>query len=185
MCFYKKNDVTQISQLLKSSIDPYDRSDQSDFTLPHRESGFCHNKVANAMTKFRDHVNTVFGIDKLTPLHYACSSGYSKVAKTMVNIDHSTVNVSDINGFTALHYACRYSHIDAVNILLKSGARVNNFNQTYIVPLYASCSNGHLEIVKSLVKFGAIVNTHSPEVELTPLHYACRMNRTNVVKFLL
>ena len=61
MYFGDEKDVNQVSQLLKSSIDPYDRFDQDDFTLPHRGYGFCYNESASFLIKFPAHVNTVFG----------------------------------------------------------------------------------------------------------------------------
>ncbi|MCK5893448.1 MAG: ankyrin repeat domain-containing protein [Endozoicomonadaceae bacterium] len=185
MYFHERKDVNQVSQLLKSSLDPYDHFDQGDFTLSHNESDFNHNKVTNALIKFRAHVNTVFATSELTPLHYASSRGFPKVIKTMIKVGNANVNICDKCGFTPLFYASHYARIDAINILLTSGARVNDLDKHYVTPLYYACRNGHVEIVKILMKFGAHVNNNSPKEKSTPLHYACQSGRINVVKTLL
>jgi ankyrin repeat protein len=75
------------------------------------------------------------------------------------------------DGFTALGLASFFGHLEAVDVLLAAGARVNDASQNpmRVAPLHSALAGGHAEIVERLLAAGADVNAVQAD-GYTPLH---------------
>jgi uncharacterized protein len=79
--------------------------------------------------------------------------------------------VSTQGGLTALHFATRQGHADAVNLLLESGADLNQPTGDGTTPLLAAIINGHFDLAMSLLDRGANPRLASDN-GVTPLYAA-------------
>ncbi|KAJ8713327.1 hypothetical protein PYW07_013697 [Mythimna separata] len=106
-----------------------------------------------------------------TQLHVASISGNKLLVERLIAQGHP-VNIRDNAGWLPLHEACIHGHVDVANILINSGANVNDrggSNCDGITPLYDAASNGHLDVVQLLLEKGAIPTLKTDFGE-TPLH---------------
>ena len=55
----------------------------------------------------------------LTPLHIACTHGYSDIAKILIEDGSAAVNITDKEGWTPLHCATAEGHLDTIDLLCK------------------------------------------------------------------
>ena len=98
---------------------------------------------------------------------------------------------------TPLHLACYFGSIDAVRLLIESGANVNALSNDDVRPLAFAIMKNQLEIVKSLyldnlqVKIllanGALsgINATFQKNKITCLHIAAKNNNAEMVELLL
>lgn len=105
-----------------------------------------------------------------TPLHLAAIDGNVKQVKKLL-ADKHPVNVRDYTGWTPLHEAANNGHKEIVQILLESGANINDNEgekTDAITPLHDACSNGHFDVIRVLLNSGAKVTllTNSNETAL-------------------
>jgi ankyrin repeat protein len=79
------------------------------------------------------------------------------------------------DGFTALGLASFFGQVDAVEVLLAAGARVNDpsRNEMHVAPLHSALAGGHAEIVEMLLAAGADVSAVQAD-GYTPLHEAAQ-----------
>ncbi|KAJ8716272.1 hypothetical protein PYW08_013557 [Mythimna loreyi] len=106
-----------------------------------------------------------------TQLHVASISGNKLLVERLLAQGHP-VNVRDNAGWLPLHEACIHGHVAVADILISSGANVNDrggSNCDGITPLYDAASNGHLDVVQLLLEKGAIPTLKTDFGE-TPLH---------------
>jgi uncharacterized protein len=94
------------------------------------------------------------------------------------------VNAPDGDGSTALHWASYRDNLDAADVLLKAGAKVNAANDLGVTPLWPACENGSSAMVRKLLAAGANPNTALLAGE-TPLMVAARSGYPDVVQQLL
>jgi ankyrin repeat protein len=139
----------------------------------------------------------------LTPIAVACETGSAAVVERLLKAGVSA-NATGPLGETALHTCARGGHTAAARLLVTSGATIDVVEswrgQT---PLMWAAANGHAETVRLLVEAGADVNARSalqtwerqrtaeprdkwlPPGGLTPLLFAAREGRVDVVKVLI
>jgi ankyrin repeat protein len=84
-------------------------------------------------------------------------------------------------GWTVLHSAACGGHIDIVNKLLQSGAKVSARGQNGETPLHVAASAAHVEIVKALLEWGANVSYKTAQGD-TPLHAAALAAAANAAE---
>jgi ankyrin repeat domain-containing protein 17 len=89
------------------------------------------------------------------------------------------------SGNTPLMYACAGGHLDVVEILLQSGANVEDHNENGHTPLMEAASAGYVNVAKVLLENGAGINTHSNEFKESALTLACYKGHLEMVRFLL
>lgn len=117
------------------------------------------------ISEILDHV-TEDGDQKTTPLVAAAMAGHVSVVTTL--IDNFGVNMEQkstvrfdgyiIEEATALWCASGAGFLDAVMVLVKNGADVNNSTASRSTPLRAACFDGRLSIVKYLLENGADIS---------------------------
>ncbi|EDO46099.1 predicted protein, partial [Nematostella vectensis] len=76
-----------------------------------------------------------------------------------------------------LHYAARYGNEKCIELLLKSGAKLNVPQRYGWRPIHEAAMNGHTECVRMLLRYGSHANAKTGKTirNMTPLHYAARM----------
>lgn len=120
-----------------------------------------------------------------TQLHVACIRGNFKMAKKLIEEGHP-LNERDNLNWLPLHEACNYGYLDIVELLVNSGAKVND-SIGPITPLHdvtferhlfhlrfthfafnrlKAAQNGHFQVVKVLLKAGALCYVFSHDVSL-------------------
>jgi ankyrin repeat protein len=124
-----------------------------------------------------------------TPLHYAALNGNLAMTKMFLS-EGAKADVKDQNSFTPLHFASLANAPDVATTLVHSGAEVNA-KTGYKSSLFSQM----LKVMASrLPVAGMFVSKESlisdlidvaNEVDLTPLHCACKSGSIDIAKFLL
>lgn len=119
-------------------------------------------------------------------LHEAAATGNARRLKTILGQSRVRVNASNSEGFTPLALAAFFGHLDAVKVLLESGADVNlrgpsRFANT---ALDAAVVGGSAEVVRTLLAARGDPTARS-EGNYTPLHKAAAHGNLEIVRMLL
>ena len=85
---------------------------------------------------------------------------------------------------TPLSWAAQEGRIEMVDLLLQSGAPVDEKDARDRTPLSCACETGMGDIVRLLIRHGADVNARNTKGE-SALGWACLNSRLNVAKFLI
>ena len=127
-----------------------------------------------------------------TPLHLAVIHGHLDIIQCLLDNKYQVAftESTDNNGYTPLYYATWRGYLDIMECLLQKGANINhkNINNDLI---WCALNSTHrnmnkkkkLEVVKFLLSKG--VNTENKKNEETPLCYAARKNKLDLVKELV
>ena len=153
--------------LLQSPIDIL-KERIENATCLHVASNYGSFNVVKVLLETNIDINTA-DKDGNTPLHQACTEGYSDdgyldIVKLLSH--HSSVNINAVNkhGATPLHFACSHGHFEIVKIFLEqpgvnrravkqknTNIDINAANKDGNTPLHDACMEGHFEIVKLLL----------------------------------
>lgn len=121
----------------------------------------------------------------LTTLQQAAAEGDEDMVRLLlargVNVNGKEGDVSDE---TALHVAAHVGHLEIVDMLLKDGAHVDDFDLQGQTPLHAAATSGQAGVARMLLLHGARLNCVDTAGD-TPLHCAARYARTEVVRVLI
>jgi ankyrin repeat protein len=96
------------------------------------------------------------------------------------------VNVMIPGGLTAIHIAALHGNLQAIQVLVSSGANVNARckGDKLLTPLHEAVIGGHLNVTRFLLAQGAsqfIVD----EIGRCPLHYACKLGQVALCRLLM
>lgn len=93
-----------------------------------------------------------------TALHCAAYGGFTECLNVLLSEGHADINLQDAEGITALHWACSAGHLDAVQLLVSSGAGVNMMEVDFerLTPLDYAIIGGHQEVAQLLIEHGAL-----------------------------
>lgn len=94
------------------------------------------------------------------------------------------VHATQPDGATALHWAVYWDQTDAVDALLRAGAKVNVANEFGATPLWIACSEGRAGMIERLLRAGANPNAALLNGE-TPLMTAARTGSLEAVRLLI
>jgi serine/threonine protein kinase/ankyrin repeat protein len=138
-------------------------------------------------------INHQSGKQKLTVLHTACSLGKINVEilDTLLKFDRIDVNRTNTDENTALHYLCSKTQSircdEIVSSIISIGGDANAVNTAGETPLHRAVFNNSVRtiLLDVLVKYGAHVNCQNKAKGDTPLHYATRMVRRDIVEKLI
>lgn len=105
-----------------------------------------------------------FAEEDYTYLHYASWYRSPTICKALLH-RKADVNVAGKDGHTPLSLACRSNHPrdQIINILLKSGARVNTMDKYKNTPLHYAAFNGNTKAVEELIRRGADIDAKNVE----------------------
>jgi ankyrin repeat protein len=110
-------------------------------------------------------------IISMNALHKAALQGAIPALLALLKIIPN-INALNQSGFTALHLAAEHNQIQAIPILLDSGANIHaqarNDSRT---PLHSAALRGHTSAVQLLLKHGADIRAKA-RGDLTPFNYA-------------
>ena len=90
-------------------------------------------------------------------------------------------NAAQPDGATALHWAVHWDDHQAVDILVRAGAKPDPVNDLGVFPLSLACANGSGAMAKRLLAAGASVRTALPGGE-TPLMSCARTGAADAVR---
>ena len=101
--------------------------------------------------------------------------------------DYSEITVTDPNtpglfGNRPLHIAAVWGDCEAIEILIKAGAEINQKGEHGFTPLLETVAQGNLEAVKVLVKHGA--QAIKNDEDQSPSEYAQISKNEAMVKYL-
>jgi hypothetical protein len=85
---------------------------------------------------------------------------------------------------TAAHLAASAGHVKIIELLVKTGAKVDLPNEFEATPLLNAIRGGRLSVARALIKHGANVN-HIKQKYWTPLHAAAALGSVPMVELLL
>ena len=190
--------------LLQSPIDILkERIMEENLTCLHLACNCGSFNVVKVLLKTNIDINTV-DKDGNTPLHHACSEGYSDdsyldIVKLLYH--HPSVNINAVNkdGVTPLHFACSQGNLDIVKLFLEqpgvnrravkqknTNININAADKDGNTPLHYACWEKYPEIVQLLLEHPnvnyRVVNQKGENV----FHQACFNERsTNVLRYLV
>ncbi len=84
---------------------------------------------------------------------------------------------------TLLHWCVQEASMECISLLLASGARTADSDESGHFPLYQAAAEGHLEVVRLLIDAGAEVNQCTASG--TALKIACAYENLDVVLYLI
>ncbi|KAM6963017.1 CARD- and ANK-domain containing inflammasome adapter protein [Aplochiton taeniatus] len=120
-------------------------------------------------------------MDGSTPLHYAAANGHAKVAAALLSsLKNKGVDERNVWRKTALHGAAERGHGSMVELLLRTGAKINAMDNSRDTPLHCAARTGHQEVVRRLMDWeqGEKASLHATNnVKKTPLQVAETGNR--------
>lgn len=140
-----------------------------------------YNGAANALRLLLERTPE----DALT-LYEAAATGNARRLKTILGQSRVRVNAPNSEGFTPLALAAFFGHLDAVKVLLESGADVNFRGPSRFAnsALDAAVAGSHAEVVRVLLAARGDPNARS-EGNYTPLHKAAAHGDAEIVRLLL
>ncbi len=126
------------------------------------------------------------------PLHYAAANGHTTIIKLLTDHGINLDATDTLRGWTALQIAAVAGKLDVMEILLSSGANVNEKAKTGETALHIAIRLRNSTIVKILIQYDADLNalaihTYKTNQGLdgTPLHWATQMGDTKLVDQLI
>ena len=163
--------------------------------IPKTEVSVPHFMISDGVSANADH--------GLTPLHIACFKGHEKIVNLLIECG-ADVNSADVrSGTTPLHIAVSQGDASVAQKLLDAGAKADSatkhiqtsvpqslsvdklyFIPGGITPLFSAITGGKLDIVK-IIASPTNVNKKAGFLNITPLHYACKLGHFDIVKELV
>lgn len=102
------------------------------------------------------------------PLHQASFQGHSDIVKLLVKQCSTAINAptAEADGqWTPLHLATEKAHIECIEALVQSGARLEAKAKRHFTPLHVAVHEGQVRTLKCLLKHGANVTTTNVDDE--------------------
>lgn len=142
-----------------------------------------HIKIAKSLIAYGAQIDAENDIN-CTPLILASSNTNIEIIELLLK-SGANINKRNENGLTCLHEA---SYTDRNNtsilqLMLQNNADINLCDHEGWSPIVLSTLAGNIENIKLLLENGAQLNTNV--FGIFPLHFACAMNRIDIVKLLL
>lgn len=133
--------------------------------------------------------NMLFGefLHEASAVHVAAFQGNAALLRVLCEQCGGKPNCRGCHDEQPIHCAAQTGHVEAVQCLLRLGAKVNVSDECGQSPLFYASENGHTDVLRLLCQHGADVNEGSSEEfgSETPLHIAATMGRADVVQVLI
>lgn len=179
----KEGNLPQVRRLINDNEELSSAEDDSFDTLLHKAI-FPENEdlVRFLINEVSIPVNSINSF-RMTPLHYAMSSGTS-IPTLLLNCG-AYVDAQDSGGKTPLMYACGYNNADVAKLLLDRGASTRTFDSSGDTTLHHAARGKCLSVLRVLLR-QTRGDPNSPNfLDETPLHLACATGSHTAVRFLL
>ena len=122
-------------------------------------------------------------------LHCCCQEGYSDVVNVILKKcleSHAGLIESCDNEYnTPLHLACESGNEEIVRVLLLYNADPTITKLHDVSPLHIAAKEGFMKLIELLLEFEGITLNIRDEKLRTPLHYAARYDKEDMINFLL
>lgn len=150
--------------------------------------GMVELLLENGVLPTADHSCSAHGTNWEPALHVSTQNGHHEIMGKLI------AHGADVNvpfGFlrqSPIRVACFTRDLEAVSILLRSGAKVNGMAEDYGVTVLMSAAHvGQSDILLELIAYGADVNTvaSAKAYGKTALQFACEEGHLDVVKILI
>lgn len=125
---------------------------------------------------------TISSYYKYSPIFFAIRGSKLKILEMLIDKGHD-INFKNGFGETPLHYAVYHENIEAVKLLLQSGALFLK-NKKGNTPLSQSVYADNLNLVKLLIKYGADIRVRNND-GFSLLHLAASIKKSNTLKYLI
>ena len=185
--FSKQGNEALVYKLLTQGVSP-NATDQNNNSALFYALEQQHYNIARLLMASNANVNHILA-SGVNLLIFFSQKGDLQALQLLltnkVNIDYQTIPEGD----TALLLATEAKQIDAVALLLRSGADPNTANNIGFTPLIAALQNKDFKIIKALLQQKANVNQLSllpdKKISSTPLiHFATYGNQENILLLL-
>ena len=156
-----------------------------NFKFVHRFCFIC--RVVFELIQHNPQLSVARDTNERTPLHIACLNRHREVAN-IINLSLNEVfHATDLNGNTPLHLACEGGSEKIVQLLIDSGANINQTNNEGEVPAHVAVQYGFINIVKILQQGCADTLLCHDKYKRTALHHAAigKHNQKEMIDFLL
>ena len=117
-------------------------------------------------------------------IHVAAETGNVEQLRTLLSANPALVNEGDTAQSLPLHLAALNGHLEAVQLLIESGAGVSAPDREHTKPLTCACMRGHREVAEYLLGHGASV-AERDDRGTTPLLAAAASGNLDLVRFLV
>lgn len=121
---------------------------------------------------------------KQTPLFYAARDGNTQIINYIVNEMHEDVNKQDKYGQTCIYYAVREGHVAAAQLLIDSGALIDQTDTKNQRPIFYAIMHNKYEMLKFLIDRGSDVSKEDKK-GLNPATVAKKLNKEEMLTLLL
>ena len=140
-----------------------------------------YRMVMYLLTKGAD-PNRFNEITKASPLEIALDQEDLTMADLLVTCE-ADVNYRPLKSWTFLHLYVKKQKVNTVSFLLKSGAKIEVFDQKGQTPFHFACFEGNVEIINLFLQKGVDVNFLTKDKHL-PVTCACYQGHVEVVDIL-
>lgn len=127
--------------------------------------------------------NEQFGFKNESLLHFLASKGKTECCTLLLGMGINP-NIEGFDSETPLVRAANYGNKAIVELLVRSGAKIDGLENGIATPLLAAAAAGNKEIVKYLLDHGADVNRKDRELNQTALEIAKNLYHEDIVKIL-
>lgn len=178
-----KGNTSAVESALNSSMSFVPQSDLIRGMIAACSHG--HVTTAQALYDHEVAVDAICESDDVTPLQHAALRNHTQVCLWLLSVGASPLRMNSW-GTCAIHYFCVNGMTDVLADVLgdSSFKMVDIRSLGGRTGLHFASGYGHVETVCSLLDHGADLNASDGHGN-TPLHYACEMGMTAVVKILL
>lgn len=186
-CAAEGGHLEVVRDLLRSNADVSARFETSGMTPLHEAALNGHYNIARVLLQAGANIKRTawrkLATRPASALELASAQGHVPVVRLLV--------ASNSSMSWGLNAAARYGHLDAVNVLLESGAEIDDLNRTRTTALLQAVVGGHLAIVQRLLEVKANfeafsqLNTFMEHRFCTPLHIASGKGSTDIVRMLV
>ena len=122
--------------------------------------------------------------ERMTPLGLASFCGHEPVVRLLIG-SRTDVQATDDYGWAALPHACSQGHEGVARLLLRSGAEMGRYNNSYETSaLHLAVRNGHKNVVQLLIDGGANIEAIDDQ-GFTPLCEATSLYHEVIIALLL
>ncbi|XP_050683813.1 transient receptor potential cation channel subfamily A member 1 [Leptidea sinapis] len=130
------------------------------------------------------------------PIHEAAKNASSKTMEVFLQFSESKgcpreqmISLYDNEGNVPLHSAVHSGDIKAVELCLKSGAKISTQQHDFSTPVHLACAQGGLEMVKLMFTMQPNEKesclTSCDVQKMTPIHCAAMFDHREIVKYLV
>ncbi|GAB1602873.1 B-cell lymphoma 3 protein-like [Argonauta hians] len=132
-----------------------------------------------------------FNKKKFTPLHLCVKINFIKGVRKLIKMG-ADVNLSDGYGNSALHLAVSSSHLECLDVILKTDSpsecrkpNLDTRNYEGLTPLHTAVQMCNIEMIRQLLEAGANPDSKDYKSGQTPLFFAVENHHEDIIKVLL